>query len=165
MKTYFEPNLLNLDDSFSNISGITVSTASTVIPKGVIEKVTEEEVIIPFKPKVTPTPPAVTPPSLVISSPPLIVTPASSTPTPTYSEPVSTPSATPLATSSLDSPSYGGGGGGAMPSSESSEGQEAKVGGGAVVATKKILGMKPILFYSLLAVAIGYGYYKYKKSK
>jgi hypothetical protein len=166
MKTHFEPSALNLDDSFSNFVVAKTEVVSMAIPKSIVSTPEPEpvvDVIMPFKPISSGTTKVVVP-ATPSYSPPLVVTT-----TPTYTTPVATTEpTTTLATSSLDSPSYGGGGGGgSMPSSEpeAGENQEAKVGGGAVVASKKILGMKPILFYSLLAVVIGYGYYRYKKSK
>lgn len=116
MKTYFEPSALNLDDSFSNFVVAKTEVVSLALPKSVVSTI-EPEPIVDVVPSYTPIPSGTTKvvvPATPSYSPPIVVTT-----TPTYTTPVvTTEPTTTLATSSLDSPSYGGGGGGSMSSSE-----------------------------------------------
>lgn len=153
-------------------------TTTAVAPPNITATITSTEVAAPKqspittdplapKPYIAPQPttiiaPAILPAAEVIAPIPQVVVPA------TEVIPTSA-SVKPAATGGGGGGFMGGGGGGGSAAKKSEEGGEQKTAAGVVVAPqqeKKILGMKPMLFYSIVGLAaLAVGVYAYKKYK
>lgn len=145
---------------------LTPIISPTITPQSISQPITQPRTPSTVQPSSQPRTPLVsTTPIVNLNNSPITETIVSTPrPNPYTTTPIPETQPEPVQEPTYDQPIFGGGGGGGA--AQRTSGEEDMVETMPIVVEKKILGMKPKLFYSLLVLASigGYFYFKSKSN-